>query len=50
MSYTQFTRNERYQIAILAKTGHDRSSIARLMNRPKETLIDSIFPCMRMVF
>ena len=49
MSYAHLTQNECYQIAILAKAGHDRSSIARLMNLPKETLIDSIFSCMRMV-
>ena len=38
MSYTQLTRNECYQITILAKAGHDRSSIARLMNRHKSTI------------
>lgn len=38
MSYTHLTQNERYQIGILAKAGHDRSSIARLMNRHKSTI------------
>ena len=38
MSYTHLTQNERYQIAILVKAGHNRSSIARLMNRHKSTI------------
>ncbi len=38
MSYTHLTQKERYQIAILVKAGHDRSSIARLMNRHKSTI------------
>ena len=38
MSYAHLTQNERYQIAILAKAGHDRSSIARLMNRHKSAI------------
>ncbi len=35
MKYTHLTQDERYQIAILAKAGHDRSDIARVMNRHK---------------
>ena len=38
MSYTHLTQNERYQIAVLTKGGHDRSDIARLMNRHKTTI------------
>ncbi|WP_202813936.1 helix-turn-helix domain-containing protein, partial [Thiobacillus denitrificans] len=30
--------DERYQIAILAKAGHDKSEIARLMERHKSTI------------
>ncbi len=33
MKYTPLTQDERYQIAILAKAGHDRSDIARVMDR-----------------
>ncbi|NCP41739.1 MAG: helix-turn-helix domain-containing protein, partial [Rhodoferax sp.] len=33
MNYTHLTQDERYQIAILAKAGHDKSEIARLMDR-----------------
>ena len=38
MSYTHLTQDERYQIAILAKAGHDKSQIARLMERHKSTI------------
>lgn len=38
MTYTHLTQDERYQIAILAKAGHDRSDIARVMNRHKSTI------------
>jgi transposase, IS30 family len=38
MSYTHLTQAERYQIAVLIKGGHDRSDIARLMNRHKSTI------------
>ena len=38
MKYTHLTQDERYQIAILAKAGHDKSEIARLMNRHKSTI------------
>ncbi len=38
MKYTHLTRDERYQIAILAKAGHDRSDIARVMNRHKSSI------------
>ena len=38
MSYKHLTQNERYQIAVLSKGGHDRSDIARLMNRHKTTI------------
>lgn len=38
MTYTHLTQGERYQIAILAKAGHDRSDIARVMNRNKSTI------------
>ena len=33
MNYTHLTQDERYQIAILNKTGHDKSDIARVMKR-----------------
>jgi transposase, IS30 family len=32
MRYTHLTQDERYQIAVLSKGGHDRSDISRLMN------------------
>ncbi|MDP2025815.1 IS30 family transposase [Sulfuriferula sp.] len=38
MKYTHLTQDERYQIAILAKAGHDKSEIARLMERHKSTI------------
>ena len=38
MSYTHLTQDERYQIAILAKAGHDKSQIARLLERHKSTI------------
>jgi IS30 family transposase len=38
MTYTHLTQDERYQIAILTKAGHDRSDIARLMNRHKSSV------------
>lgn len=38
MKYTHLTQDERYQIAILAKAGHDKSEIARFMNRHKSTI------------
>ena len=38
MNYTHLTQDERYQIAILAKAGHNRSDIARVMNRHKTTI------------
>jgi len=38
MRYTHLTQDERYQIAVLIKGGHDRSDIARLMNRHKSTI------------
>jgi len=38
MTYTHLTQDERYQIAILAKAGHDQSDIARVMNRHKSTI------------
>ena len=38
MNYKHLTQDERYQIAILAKAGHDRSDIARVMNRHKSTI------------
>lgn len=38
MNYTHITQDERYQIAILGKAGHDKSSIARMMNRHKSTI------------
>lgn len=38
MTYTHLTQDERYQIAILAKAGHDQSAIAQLMNRHKSTI------------
>ena len=38
MTYTHLTQDERYQIAILNKAGHDQSDIARVMNRNKSTI------------
>ena len=38
MTYTHLTRDERYQIAILAKAGHDQSQIAEVMNRHRSTI------------
>ena len=38
MTYTHLTQDERYQIAILFKAGHDRSEIAQVMNRHKSTI------------
>ena len=38
MTYTHLTQDERYQIAILAKAGHEPSDIARVMNRHKSTI------------
>ena len=38
MKYTHLTQDERYQIAILAKAGHDQSDIARVMNRHKSSI------------
>jgi IS30 family transposase len=38
MNYTHLTQDERYQIAILNKAGHEKSDIARMMNRSKSTI------------
>jgi IS30 family transposase len=39
MNYTHLTQDERYQIAILIKAGHNQQSeIARVMNRPPSTI------------
>ena len=38
MKYTHHTQDERYQIFILNKAGHDKSDIARIMNRNKSTI------------
>ena len=38
MNYTHLTQDERYQIAILSKAGHDQSDIAKVMNRHKSTI------------
>ena len=38
MNYIHLTQDERYQIAILFKAGHDQSDIARVMNRHKSTI------------
>ncbi|WP_296700723.1 helix-turn-helix domain-containing protein [Rhodoferax sp.] len=38
MTYTHLTRDERYQIAILAKASHGQSAIAQLINRDKSTI------------
>lgn len=38
MNYTHLTQAERYQISILAKAGHNKAEIARLLNRHKSTI------------
>jgi IS30 family transposase len=38
MTYTHLTQDERYQIAILVKAGHDQSEIAGVMHRHKSTI------------
>lgn len=38
MRYTHLTQDERYQIHILHKAGHDQSEIARVMERSKSTI------------
>lgn len=38
MTYTHLTQDERYQIYILKKAGHDQSAIAQIMNRSKSTI------------
>jgi len=38
MRYTHLTQDERYQIQILQKAGHNQSDIAELMNRHKSTI------------
>ena len=38
MTYTHLTQDERYQIAIHAKAGHDQSAFAPVMNRHKSTI------------
>jgi IS30 family transposase len=38
MTYTHLTQDERYQIAILNKAGHDQSDIGRVMKRNKSTV------------
>jgi len=38
MTYTHLTQDERYQIGILNKAGHDQSDIARVMKRNKSTV------------
>lgn len=38
MSYTHLTQDERYQIQILLKAGHNQSQIALLINRNKSTV------------
>ncbi len=38
MNYTHLTQDERYQIAILNKAGHNQSDIAQVMNRHKSTI------------
>ncbi|WP_194727295.1 IS30 family transposase [Noviherbaspirillum malthae] len=38
MRYTHLTQDERYQIYILKKAGHDSSNIAKLMKRHKSTI------------
>ena len=38
MNYTHLTRDERYQIAILMKSGHTQSQISKLMSRAPSTI------------
>jgi IS30 family transposase len=38
MNYTHLTRNERYQIYILSKTGHKQNENAELINRHPSTI------------
>ncbi len=38
MRYTHLTQDERYQIYILSKAGHNQSDIARIMERDKSTI------------
>ncbi|MBX9902628.1 MAG: IS30 family transposase [Burkholderiaceae bacterium] len=38
MTYTHLTQDERYQIYILKKAGHDQSAIAEIMERSKSTI------------
>ena len=38
MTYTHLTQDERYQIYILKKAGHDQSDIARILERDKGTI------------
>lgn len=38
MRYTQLTREERYQIYILKKTGHKQQEIAQMLQRDKSTI------------
>jgi len=38
MKYTHLTRDERYQIAILMKSGHTQSEISKLMTRAASTI------------
>lgn len=38
MNYTHLTQNERYQIAILSRAGHDQSQIAKVMRRDPSTI------------
>jgi len=38
MRYTHLTQDERYQIQILQKAGHDQSEIATLLHRDKSTI------------
>lgn len=39
MKYTHLTRDERYQIAILMKSGHTQSEISKLISRAPSTII-----------
>lgn len=38
MTYVHLTQNERYQIYILKKAGHNQSTIGQMMNRSKSTI------------
>ena len=38
MDYTHLTQDERYQMAILSKAGHNLSDIAQVMSRHKSTI------------